>query len=277
MPDTRFRRRIANQICGFLWPQIEFGPRRVTIGRSTSILLVPHVNEFDFQALFGKRLVYEPEVVRFLEDAIAKYGVVIEIGANVGVYSVFLSRMLKGSSRIVSFEPSPEAFSRLLRNLSVNDATNVLALNCAVADRIGLMNFYEPQDHLTNGSLDESFARIFSSRLTSRPVLVVDGSIVEQLLGDEDKVLIKIDAEASEERILRSLSQLLGRRHPDLLLEVLPGFDDALNRIKEISEHYYFFNITTDGLIRRPRLEACAYRDWFLTAQSSTCESQYHA
>jgi len=131
--------RVRNSVCSVeAWPPLDFRPRRVTVGAGTRIRLQPHLGEFDGAALFSRRLAYEAPVFAWLErEAARRYGAVIEIGANVGVYSVFFDRLsrLPGArlKTIAVFEPSAEAFRRLLNNLALNGAGRVVAYNAAVA------------------------------------------------------------------------------------------------------------------------------------------------
>ena len=76
------------------WPEIAFVPRSALVGVRTEIRLIPHLGKFDQAVLFKKRLDYETTVFCWLERNAVDYDLVIEIGANIGVYSVQLSRAL---------------------------------------------------------------------------------------------------------------------------------------------------------------------------------------
>jgi hypothetical protein len=78
-------------------------------------------------------------------------------------------------------------------------------------------------------------------------------------------VLLKIDAEASEPQILRALAPILERHAPDLLVEVLPGVDDELER-EPCLEGYVKFLLTAHGASWREAIRADpANRDWLMT------------
>src|SRR5690349_135200 len=48
--------RVRNSLRGLKWPSIDFGGRNVIVGSGTTILLHPHLGEFDEAALFSRRL-----------------------------------------------------------------------------------------------------------------------------------------------------------------------------------------------------------------------------
>jgi len=266
------QQRLRNSINSVNWPQIPLRYRRVTLGNETEVVLYPHFQEFDLEALLSRRLHYEQEVFAFLETQMPKYQSVIEIGANVGVFSVFFSRWLARHAplgKVFAFEPSRRAYARLLQNLELNASTNVMAFNCAVGRDSGFSTFFEPDGHLTNGSLDAAFARQFSPALKAAPVLVVKGSLIENLIGAEDPVLLKLDVEGAEAQVLRSLEGFIRSRQPDLVVEVLPGSEEELNALSFLnSAGYHFFNIMPKGLVRQTSLVAGVFRDYFLSTSA---------
>ena len=149
------------------WPEIAFAPRSALVGVRTEIRLIPHLGEFDQAVLFKKRLDYETPVFCWLERNAVDYDLVIEIGANIGVYSVFLDALIKSRpdsrlKRVIAFEPALGPFGRLLDNLKVNETHFVLPFRAAIANTTAFRSFFEPKDHLTNGSLVAQFASIFS-------------------------------------------------------------------------------------------------------------------
>jgi len=198
-----------------------------------------------------------------------KYNTVIEIGTNVGVFTVFFASWLakRTKGKVFAFEPSRTAYERLLKNVAANAITNAVAFNCAVGSQTGFFPFFAPEQHLTNGSLDAEFARQFTSILKSEPVLVVDACLIQQLFEPDVPVLLKIDAEGAETNVLRSLEHFIRIRRPDIVLEVLPQYEANLNELSFLcSAGYRFFSIRPTGLSRTTGFAAGTSRDYFLTA-----------
>jgi FkbM family methyltransferase len=225
LPDGDYKQRVINSVTARTWPALKLPVLAVTVGQHTQIRLRPHVGEFDFEALLSRRLQYERDVFAVLEDRMADYDAVIEIGANVGVYTAFFCQHQRETPSgprpaVFAFEPSREAYARLLDNLAHN-AGVATAFNCAVASHTGFMDFFEPAGHLTNGSLRADFAAIFSSDVARTTVATLDGESVLRLVGDAARVLLKIDVEGAEAEVLRSLAPMIARRRPDILIEVL--------------------------------------------------------
>jgi FkbM family methyltransferase len=220
LPSKYLKDAVYNQMEAIRWPDMNLPPVNVEVTPQCSFKIVPHVNEIDFRPHFDTVLRYEHSVFDWLSTR--KYLNVIEIGANVGLYTVFLSTLVGPTGKVFAFEPSPEAFRRLSTNLRLNhSSSNVQPFQCAVGAASGFVEFYEPEGHLTNGSLLPDFAAIFSERVSVRTSVAVEGALLEQLITDEP-ILLKIDAEGAEELILRAMESFIVRRRPDILLEVLP-------------------------------------------------------
>lgn len=267
MAKSRLKNRLIYSLETISWPTITFQPMPVIVGADTQLDIVPHIGEFDFAALFYRRLPYEEEVFRVLEKYVPYFDGIIEIGANVGVFTTFFSKLfskLGRSAGIFAFEPSSEAFSRLHCNLLANKTDNVHIFQCALGEQRGFTPFYEPEGHLTNGSLRPEFASMFSTTVRAKLALVIDGQDVARLTAAYPKLLIKIDVEGSESIVLNSLRPLIEARNPVLVLEVLPEQEAILNRIDFIRAKYSLFNITTHGLVHYEQFVATSFRDYLL-------------
>lgn len=219
-----------------------------------------------------KTLDYEAPVFEWLAANVpTRYDLIIEIGANVGVYSVFLDSLtrLPGSklARIIAFEPSPEAFQRLLENLRANKTQHVHALHAALGPASGLQTFFEPAGHLTNGSLIREFAKLFSESITETEVVVVAAAELERFLSNAEKALIKIDAEGFEPVLVACLGAVIHKYRPDLLIEVLDETAGKLERMSALGG-YRKFLVTPEGLRESQYLFASPHhRDWVLLTE----------
>ena len=270
-PDGTYKVRLSNSVAAVRWPELSLRPRRVLLGRDTEVWLRPHPGEFDFGALLHRRLGYEPEVFTWLEAELTNYDAVVEIGANVGVFSVFMSarrkRLGRAAPRILAFEPSRLAFERLLDNLRLN-RSEVESFNCAVGDRSGVASLYEPAGHLTNGSFEREFAQNFSSDVHESRVIVISERELAALVGESRRTLAKIDVEGAEVKVLRGLQPWITAHRPDIVLEVLPEYARALREHDFLAAlGYRFFRIEHAGLVECAPYEISPYhRDHFLKA-----------
>jgi FkbM family methyltransferase len=251
------------------WPEITFPPSSVLVGTQTEIKLIPHLGEFDQAVLFNKKLDYEAPVFCWLERNAVAYDVVIEIGANIGVYSVFLDALIKSRpdarlKRVIAFEPALEPFGRLLDNLRVNETRFVLPFRAAVANATAFRSFFEPKDHLTNGSLVAQFANIFSPMVRETTVIAIGASELDYFFQTPTRILVKVDVEGYEPDLMAAFEDIVLRYRPDFLIEILTGTPEALEGLDYLHD-YERFLLTSEGPVRRSRVEVDqCHRDWLL-------------
>ena len=267
--SANFKNQVLNSLSTATWPASILGAQQVSLGKNTRIKIYPHNGEFDFQAILAGDINYEREVFSFLDSRTNNYDAIIEIGANVGIFTLFFSEKLKaGGGQIYAFEPSRQAYARLLRNIMVNNANNISSFCVAIGSNTGFATFYEPEGHLTNGSLIPHFASNFSAQVKAVPVLVVAGAEIAELVKSEQRVLLKIDVEGHEATVLRALAPLFKKVRPDVLLEVLPGFEKQIeSAIAAVADGYNRYAITANGVVYQDNLCAIDGRDCFLSTR----------
>ena len=79
--------------------------------------------------------VYDHREIAYLRAALAPGDVFLDVGANIGFYSLVASKCVGTSGRVLAMEADPYSHKRLSDNLRLNAMTNVTALNVGVSDR----------------------------------------------------------------------------------------------------------------------------------------------
>jgi FkbM family methyltransferase len=163
--------------------------------------------------------------------ALAEYpGLVVEVGANMGIFTVPLARALREQGRqLVAFEPQPVIFQQLCANLALNGLMNVMAWPFACGEEQGAVTFPRA-DYLKSGN----FGGISMSRsapaagngCVQAPCVRLDDMLPSERVG-----LLKIDVEGFELRVLKGSRALLQRSRPLLYVE-----NDRVENSKELIE-----------------------------------------
>ena len=127
-----------------------------------------------------------------------------------------------------------------------------------------MQSFFEPKDHLTNGSFSRDFSSLFHDDVTETVVTVVAASELERYFEKTARVLVKIDVEGFEPQLLAALSGQLDAYKPDLLIEVLAGVPEQLAAVPSLAG-YEKFLITERGLEPSANFYFSEnHRDWLL-------------
>jgi len=154
--------------------------------------------------------VYEVETVELVLSQLRSGSILVDVGANVGVFTMPAGRRVGVDGRVVAIEPSPTVFAYLAKNLALNGLSNV-SLHCSAAfDREATaVPFYEaPAHHFGMGSL----AAQFGSAPTVVPARRLDSVLGEE--GIERVDVLKVDVEGFEAAVFRGAERLLTGPHP---------------------------------------------------------------
>jgi FkbM family methyltransferase len=209
---------------------------------------------------------YEPGVARLLTTLARERRVIVEAGANIGYYTLLMAMAQPEGGVVHSFEPRPEVFVRLSQNVSLNSLTSVHLNDAAISDVSGRATLYLPDSgNREMASLDRTFAP--STRSVAVRTVRLDEYCASNRLAID---LLKLDVEGAEVRALEGLGSVLRERWPDIVCEVLPQYEAALNAVLA-GTPYRRFLITDTGLEERNTMVGSLdARDYYLTTEMPT-------
>jgi len=164
---------------------------------------------------------HEPAITRYLlEHVRLRAGdVAFDVGANLGWYSVLLSRLSEPGAQIFAFEPDPESYRLLTRNLAANAAGCVAAFNVALGETAGTAELHRYKS--SNNGRHTLLSGNTSGGVVRVAVDTLSAFWERHALGDSPIRLLKVDVEGFEYFVLRGAGELL-RRCACLLLEYSP-------------------------------------------------------
>lgn len=158
--------------------------------------------------------VYEPDSIQLMLQKLPENAVFLDIGANIGVFTITAAQFLKQNGRVIAVEASPKIFPYLRQNIKANGFNNVKILELAATEQDNAtVLFYEaPMDKFGMGSLGPQF--------DNYPIEVKTKTI-DSILQDEkiDKVdFMKIDVEGYEASVFQGAEKLLNSPNAPIIL-----------------------------------------------------------
>jgi FkbM family methyltransferase len=216
----------------YVIPLIE-GARLILSDRQNYATLVYTCGLWDF-----------PEQV-FLLHLLRPEDTFIDVGSNVGGYTVLASAV--AGARSIAFEPAPETYAELRRNVRLNDIESMVETHCCALGEVNGANW------ITSG---RGALNHIVSNAAARDAIEVPAARLDTVLAGTSCRLIKIDAEGFELNILRGAPDTLA--HPGLqaLIVELNGSgrrygisDDQVHReIVSFGFEPCYYNATTRTL-----------------------------
>jgi len=214
-----------------IWSRLAFqGSFRVQLPSGESFLL-NNAGTAENRIFWQGVTHYEPHGLREWARMCRTAKVILDVGANYGIYSL-VAKAVNPKAQVIAFEPVPESFARLQANAALNNfdihCERVAVGDCEAFTRV----YYDPRctDQATLTSND-------GHRNMSVPVqsLRLDRFLEQRGITVD---LMKIDVEGHEPDVLRGLGQ---HRPSAIFVEVLD--DRAGREVADLAEDYKFFRL----------------------------------
>lgn len=180
----------------------------------------------------------EPETLEWIDRHFRPGDVLYDVGANIGLYSLYAAKRLKGDCTILAFEPEALNYAQLVRNICNNELSGRILPYClAITDRLRLSSFHINSDsfdqisegRVVPGSSGHSFetphdflGRTFQPSM-SQGMLGVSLDMLCFELGAPMPNHVKIDVDGIEDSIITGMRTVLAdQRLRSVLVEVSP-------------------------------------------------------
>ncbi|RYX84315.1 FkbM family methyltransferase [bacterium] len=190
------------------------GPVVVNFVNDSKLLVKPGMTGATLNIYTG---LHEFEDMSFVLHALRKNDVFVDVGANVGTYTVLAGAAI--GAQCITFEPAPSTFSNLMRNVDLNQINNLVdARNVGVGETDGEITFTSGLDTVNHVlSKDEHHADAVTI-----PVVTLDKS-----LQGSNPVVIKIDVEGFETSVISGAANVLSQ---ESLLAIVMELNGSGNR-----------------------------------------------
>jgi FkbM family methyltransferase len=156
---------------------------------------------------------YERDLVDLFKSTLKPGMTVLDVGANIGYFSAIAAGLVGSEGSVYAFEPVPECFARLQRNLSSFRWSH--AYPCAVGDATGMATIHFNEHELGWGSL-------LSDKDLTLATVVQLISLDDWMLREGIRSLhfIKMDVEGGEYRVLQGAARTLHDLRPIIAAEL---------------------------------------------------------
>lgn len=164
---------------------------------------------------------WDPHITRYLQSRLQSGDLLVDVGANIGYYTLLGSRLVGSAGRVVAIEASPRTYSALRQNIERNCAENIRAINAAASNRRGVVEVFAGSPGNIGGT--SIVPRHGAAEAT------VDAFPLPELLTPDElsrASVIKIDVEGAEADVLHGLlksAHLLGA-DTEIIVEMTPDW-----------------------------------------------------
>ena len=166
--------------------------------------------------------VWEPNLTHWLRRRLLPGDVFVDVGANVGYFTLLASQLVGDSGKVIAVEAHPAIFASLQLNLRKNRTPNVRAVNCAVWDTEQMITVYTNPEDLPGQT---TVSAAWADKYHLQPQSQVSASPLSAILQPEEikaARVIKIDVEGAEWQVVSGMKSIMTscRDDVEIALEV---------------------------------------------------------
>lgn len=183
---------------------------------------------------------HEYRELLFLHDFLTKEMVLLDVGANIGEYSVFAAKRLK-KGKVVAFEPVTALRQVLHENIEMNQFANVIVKPFGLSDAAGSFQIYFVGENENEGQATFFPGEIQNQRSVNAELKKLDDEWDQLSLNRLD--FIKMDIEGSELRALLGARNVITRFRPFIMLEISEvTYRSAGYSLEDVSDYFKGIN-----------------------------------
>lgn len=186
--------------------------------------------------------IWEPHIKIALCLLSNKGDTVVDIGANIGIHTMFLSRLVGDKGTVYSFEPVPLLFTQLSCHCLVNKCFNVKLHQCGISDKNGDMFISSTTEEDMKTKVNWGNTKLNNDNTgTKIKIKTLDSYNI-------NPTLIKIDVECMELFVLKGMKETLLRCKPFVVVEIEESnLSSVMKYLKEEYDLYNVYNIWTSS------------------------------
>lgn len=173
---------------------------------------------FERLVLEGK---YEPELVEYCKQLLDKERDVIDVGANIGFFTVMFAKKINNNKKVLSIEPTKKALCRLKKNIELNEVNNKVVVFEGVAtnnnENVEVKTILGKEEYSSIGEM--AHAAILNEKYLTEKV---QGLTIDELveINEIDPGFIKVDVEGCEHLVFQGAYNVLKNNRPIILSEL---------------------------------------------------------
>ena len=215
---------------------------KLILGKKGLALAVSHYDE------------YEESEAKIMEEKIKVGSIVVDVGANIGLHTLNMARIVGNTGQVFAFEPDHSNFEILRKNVKINNYQNIILEEKAVGDKHGRVILYQ-SDHPGNHRLFPQTKQAKGEvevELTSLDKYFIDSNLTDKIN------FIKIDVEGLEFSVLKGMKNILkNNKKIKILFEFMPDIMEVgfapigvLNLLTSIGFKLYCIDERAKKLLR---------------------------
>jgi len=164
--------------------------------------------------------IHEPFETKIMQEEIKKDDIILDIGANIGYYTLIFAKLVGKHGKVFAFEPDQSNFLLLKRNVEINGYENVVLIEKAIFNKTGKTKLYLSEIAAIDHRIyDPTYKRESRKCVTVEAICIDD--YFKNYTGKID--FIKMDIQGAEGIAFQGMLNLLKKSDVKLIVEFFPN------------------------------------------------------
>lgn len=199
---------------------------------------------------YASKKIHEEVTTNLFKNIVKEKNVVVDLGANIGYFTLLAARLIGENGKVFAFEPEPKNYNYLVKNIELNNYKQVNALQMAVSNKKGKTKLficnYDTGHHTINKY--EGVKAYSGGRPTKEKSIEIETTTLDEFFrGNENSVnVIKMDVEGAEVLALAGMDKILKtNKKLKMIIEFFPLLIKSMGSspeefIRKLLEDYKF-------------------------------------
>ncbi len=227
------------ELRGFYW-SLPFNRNKVLSIKILPGYKIKYVSKGDIAEIIYKNEVlvnlkrsFEYKTLQLFSTMLKADDIIIDVGANSGLYSIFYSKLVGDAGQVHAFEPDPYTYTLLQENLKLNNCGNVVTYNFALSNKeskVEMVSFNHDLK-LQSGDSFKYIKEVAEDKITAneQTINAVKLDDLKEFNAIPKIDFIKIDVEGAELLVLQGSVKTILKHRPVIILELSGEWTDRFN------------------------------------------------
>lgn len=177
------------------------------------------LDEFDSLRLSINEI-YEEYETEFLKKIIKNGNIVLDVGANIGYWTLIFAKLVGDKGKVFAFEPDPENYRLLLKNIAANQVRNTIPIQKAVSNHNGKTTLFQSSDNKGDHRINDFY--VFDGD-DQRKKIEIECVTLDSVFKEQRIDFVKMDIQGAEMLAIDGMTEILSRNPTmSLLIEFWP-------------------------------------------------------
>lgn len=155
----------------------------------------------------------EPHLQNIINKYVKHGGSVLEVGANIGYFTIYFGKHVGSSGNVYAFEPIPSTYAVLKKNIVLNALTNIDTYNLAASSQPGEIIFRMPKGNHSMASMH------WHKNCEDVDEYIVNTVNLDSMFSNKNIDFVKIDVEGAEGDVVAGMEKIISSYKPIIFVE----------------------------------------------------------